>query len=109
QTTKATIEAGVQTGACRVGVAAGPGCSDTLAQCSTLTRYIDHTLLKPDATEDQVVKLCQEARQFGFASVCVNSSYVPLCSQLLSGSGVKVCTVVGFPLGAMSTESKAFE
>ncbi len=70
---------------------------------------IDHTLLKADATSAQMEKLCAEARQFGFAAVCVNPSWVPLCSRLLGGSGVRVCTVIGFPLGCTSTESKAAE
>lgn len=76
---------------------------------SSLAKYIDHTLLKPDATETQIRKLCQEAMDYGFFSVCVNSSFVPLCRELLQGSGVKVCAVVGFPLGAMSTPAKACE
>lgn len=75
----------------------------------TLSQYIDHTLLKPEATEAQIATLCQEAKDFGFYSVCVNSIYVPLCKKLLAGSTVKVCSVVGFPLGAMSTPAKAFE
>lgn len=70
---------------------------------------IDHTLLKPDATQDQVAQLCYEARKYGFASVCVNPSYVKLCSDLLKDSEVVVCTVIGFPLGATSTETKVFE
>jgi deoxyribose-phosphate aldolase len=70
---------------------------------------IDHTLLRPDATREQMVKLCGEARRFRFASVCVNSSWVALCARLLQGSGVKVCTVVGFPLGAALTEAKRVE
>ena len=74
-----------------------------------LNKYIDHTLLKPEATKEQITKLCQEARQYDFASVCVNTCYVPLAKQLLAGSDVKVCCVVGFPLGAMNTVSKAFE
>ena len=74
-----------------------------------LNKYIDHTLLKPEATKEQITKLCQEARQYDFASVCVNTCYVPLAKQLLAGSDVKVCCVVGFPLGAMDTVSKAFE
>lgn len=74
-----------------------------------LNKYIDHTLLKPEATKKQITKLCQEARQYDFASVCVNTCYVPLAKQLLAGSDVKVCCVVGFPLGAMDTVSKAFE
>ncbi len=74
-----------------------------------LNKYIDHTLLKPEATKKQITKLCEEARQYDFASVCVNTCYVPLAKQLLAGSDVKVCCVVGFPLGAMDTVSKAFE
>ena len=74
-----------------------------------VARLIDHTLLKPDATREQVIQLCAEARQYRFASVCVNPVNVALCAQLLSGSGVPVCTVVGFPLGAAPTEVKVFE
>lgn len=74
-----------------------------------LNTYIDHTLLKADATERQIIKLCDEARKHHFFSVCVNSYYVPIAKQALKGSDVKVCTVVGFPLGAMSTEAKVFE
>lgn len=74
-----------------------------------LAKYIDYTLLKATATPAQIEKLCQEARQYGFFSVCVNSSYVPLAAQLLKGTDVKVCTVVGFPLGAMSTQGKLYE
>ena len=75
----------------------------------TLAGMIDHTLLKPDATPDQIAQLCFEARKHGFASVCVNPGWVPLCAQLLQGSPVKVCTVIGFPLGATAPEVKAFE
>lgn len=75
----------------------------------TLAGMIDHTLLKPDATPDQIAQLCFEARKHGFASVCVNPAWVPLCAQLLQGSPVKVCTVIGFPLGATAPEVKAFE
>ena len=74
-----------------------------------LARYIDHTLLKPDATQDQIAQLCYEARKYGFASVCVNPTWAELCAQLLKGSPVKVCTVIGFPLGATASEVKAFE
>ena len=74
-----------------------------------LNKYIDHTLLKADATKEQITKLCNEAKEHDFASVCVNTSYVPLCADLLKGSDVKVCCVVGFPLGAMDSASKAFE
>lgn len=70
---------------------------------------IDHTLLKPEATPDQIAQLCYEARKHGFASVCVNPTHVRLCAQLLRGSPVKVCTVIGFPLGATPPEVKAFE
>jgi deoxyribose-phosphate aldolase len=75
----------------------------------TKASYIDHTLLKPDATRDQVTQLCEEARQYHFASVCVNPTNVKLCASLLSGSTVKVCSVIGFPLGASTPETKAFE
>ncbi len=74
-----------------------------------INRYIDHTLLAADATEDRIRKLCAEAREYKFASVCVNSCWVKFCAEELRGSGVSVCTVVGFPLGAMSTKAKAFE
>jgi deoxyribose-phosphate aldolase len=74
-----------------------------------LAKTIDHTLLKPDATQDQIAQLCFEARKYGFASVCINPTWVELCAQLLKGSSVKVCTVIGFPLGATAPEVKAFE
>lgn len=76
---------------------------------SKVAGMIDHTLLKQDATEDAIKKLCQEAIDNKFCSVCINPSYVPLCSELLEGSSVKVCTVIGFPLGATTTGSKVFE
>ena len=74
-----------------------------------IAKYIDHTLLKANATEAQIRRLCEEASEYHFASVCVNTCYVPLAAELLKGSGVKTCCVVGFPLGAMSTAAKAFE
>ena len=74
-----------------------------------LVKLIDHTLLKPDATAAEIDKLCDEARQYGFCSVCVNTTWVKRCQARLKGSGVKVCTVVGFPLGAMDVLTKAFE
>ena len=74
-----------------------------------LARYIDHTILKANATKKDIESLCKEALMYGFCSVCVNSYWVPFAAMLLKGSLVKVCTVVGFPLGAMSTQSKAFE
>jgi deoxyribose-phosphate aldolase len=74
-----------------------------------LARYIDHTLLKPEATEEQVDKLCEEAAKHHFYSVCVNSTWVEHCARRLGGTGVKICAVVGFPLGAMDSRAKAFE
>ena len=74
-----------------------------------IAALIDHTILKPEATRNDVVKICREARQYGFASVCVNPYWVPLVRAELAGSAVKVCTVVGFPLGATSTEAKVAE
>ena len=76
---------------------------------NALAKYIDHTLLKPDATEAQIEQLCAEAREYGFASVCVNSCYASLAARLLAGSDVAVCCVIGFPLGAATTAAKAFE
>ena len=70
---------------------------------------IDHTLLKADATEARIAKLCQEAKEHGFASVCVNPGYVPEAAEALKGTDVRVCTVIGFPLGATSSEAKAAE
>lgn len=91
-------------GAERIGSAQGTGQAP-----SDIASMIDHTLLKADATSDDVRKLCDEARRYHFASVCVNSSFVPLAKRLLSGSSVMVCAVVGFPLGAMAPTAKAFE
>ncbi len=70
---------------------------------------IDHTLLKPDATKEQIVKLCKEAMEYKFGAVCVNPSYVELCKEMLKDSNVKIATVIGFPLGANTSEVKAFE
>ena len=89
--------------------------ADRIAIChptkkgTAVGRYVDHTLLKPNATQEEVAKLCEEARQFCFASVCINPSYVALSAQLLRGSGVKICTVVGFPLGSTTSTVKALE
>lgn len=74
-----------------------------------IASLIDHTLLKPEATAEQIRNLCKETRQFKFASVCVNPWYVSLAAKLMRGSGIKICTVAGFPLGATSTLSKVFE
>ena len=90
-------------GAARVSV-----CNPTKKGNST-ARYVDHTMLKPNATQDEIAKLCEEAKNFCFASVCVNPSYVALSAQFLRGSGVKVCTVVGFPLGSTTPTVKAIE
>ena len=94
----------VAAGASRLGANLG-----TSQIPSDLARLIDHTLLKPEASEPDVRKLCAEAREFGFASVCVNPAWVALCAAELQGSPVKVCTVAGFPLGANTTSVKVFE
>jgi deoxyribose-phosphate aldolase len=91
-------------GAARVAAPQGTG-----PVGAEMARMIDHTLLKPEVTRDDVKKLCAEARQHRFASVCVNTTWVPLCKALLAGSGVMVCAVVGFPLGAMTPTAKAYE
>jgi deoxyribose-phosphate aldolase len=94
----------IAAGACRVSA------SENLTKIDpAIAALIDHTILKPDATRADVIKVCREARQYCFASVCVNPYWVPLVAAELSGSGVKVCTVVGFPLGATSTEAKVAE
>jgi len=87
-------------------VSAAPGVRDIPAQ---LARFIDHTLLKPDASREQIEQLCQEAREYGFATVCVNPTWVKTCRELLTNSAVRVCAVVGFPLGANTPEIKGFE
>jgi deoxyribose-phosphate aldolase len=74
-----------------------------------IASLIDHTILKAEATRQDVLKVCAEAREYSFASVCVNPYWVPLVAHQLEGTTVKVCTVVGFPLGATSTESKVYE
>lgn len=94
----------LQAGACRVGVA-GSG----LTPVGDLARYIDHTLLRPDATATEIDRLCDEALRHGFATVCVNGVWVKRCAEILAGSGVHVCSVVGFPLGAAVSEVKAYE
>jgi len=75
----------------------------------SIARMIDHTLLKPDASQAQIARICAEAREYSFASVCVNPGYVRQCAEALAGSPVKVCTVIGFPLGATTSAAKAFE
>lgn len=76
---------------------------------SQIAKMIDHTLLKADATKEQVKTLCEEAKQYNFASVCVNPTWVQYASELLAGTEVEVCTVIGFPLGATTSATKAFE
>jgi deoxyribose-phosphate aldolase len=76
---------------------------------TNIAKMIDHTLLKADTTKEQIVKLCEEAKQYNFASVCVNPTWVATAAELLKGTDVKVCTVIGFPLGANTPETKAFE
>ncbi len=94
----------IAAGACRVSA------SESLTRIDpAIAALIDHTILKPDATRTDVMKVCREARKYCFASVCINPYWVPLVAAELSGSGVKVCTVVGFPLGATSTEAKVAE
>jgi deoxyribose-phosphate aldolase len=74
-----------------------------------LSKYIDHTLLKADATKEQILKLCDEAKQYNFKSVCVNPSWIPTVKEALKDSDVLTCVVIGFPLGAMTSEAKVFE
>jgi deoxyribose-phosphate aldolase len=90
-------------GASRFGLLAGDVYPREIA------RMIDHTLLKPDATRAQIETLCAEARQHGFATVCINPAWVRLCAELLRGCETGVCTVVGFPLGATTPDVKAYE
>lgn len=93
----------VDAGATRVGLHAVGGAPDGISQ------LIDHTLLKPDARRQDIEELCREAAQYKFATVCVNPCWVALCRQRLSGTGVAVCSVVGFPLGATTADVKAYE
>ncbi len=99
-----TVRTFVAAGASRISGSAG-----SPAVPRDIAHYIDHTMLKPDATDDQIRVLCREARDNHFASVCVNPSFVKLCADELRGSDVLVCTVVGFPLGATTAAAKAFE
>jgi deoxyribose-phosphate aldolase len=93
----------IDAGATRVGVHAGGGAPSTVAS------MIDHTLLRADASRQQIDELCREAREFHFATVCVNPAWVAVCAQRLGGSGVGVCSVVGFPLGATIADVKNYE
>lgn len=98
------VEEMVENGANRVGAGPNLGPID-----HNLAHLIDHTLLKPDATKEQVIQLCEEAVQYKFASVCINPTWVRLCRDIVRGSEVLVCTVAGFPLGANTIATKAFE
>lgn len=99
------IACALQAGATRIGLPSG----QAGAGSGDVARFIDHTLLKPEATRGEIETLCTEAREFGFASVCVNPTWVKDCAFQLYGSPVKVCTVVGFPLGATPWDVKAYE
>ncbi len=102
----------VEAGAARIGVrrdAEGEQTLDACALAPPLARIIDHTALKPETTEAQVITLCEEARRYCFASVCINPVYVSLAARELKGTPVRVCTVVGFPLGATTSQVKAYE
>jgi len=96
----------VTVGASRI--AAGMGVGKEIKDAN-VAGMIDHTMLNPDATPNQITQLCDEAKKYSFASVCVNPAYVPLCKKLLIGSNVKVCTVIGFPLGSTTTGVKKVE
>jgi deoxyribose-phosphate aldolase len=98
------VDSIVASGADRISAAVGVG-----EVGGRIAGLIDHTLLSAAASRDEITRLCEEARRYTFASVCVNPCYVPLCAQLLRLTNVKVCTVVGFPLGANRSEVKAFE
>jgi len=93
----------VEAGATRLGLHAVGGGAGSVAA------MIDHTLLKPDATKSEIETLCREASEFGFASVCVNATWVATCARLVRGSPVAVCSVVGFPLGATTADTKQYE
>lgn len=99
--------AAIDAGACRVGTAGT--CGGDPVRLGELASYVDHTLLKPEATVSQVDQLCADALEHRFASVCVNGGWVRRCAEILAGSGVLVCSVIGFPLGAMAPEVKAYE
>ncbi len=101
-----TIRRFMDFGVERIGVHNGTGCTDVPED---IARCIDHTLLKPDATETDIIRICKEARENHFASVCISPSYVKLAARELAGSDVEVCTVIGFPSGAHTPEIKAME
>lgn len=94
----------VDAGAARVGLVLGE-----TATSRDWASFVDHTLLKPEAAENDIRKLCEEAAEYKFASVCINPHWVKTCAEILRNSGVPVCTVIGFPLGANTTDTKVFE
>jgi deoxyribose-phosphate aldolase len=98
------VNAVIDAGACRLAVPSSAG-----ASLANVAGFIDHTLLKPDATLSDIDALCADALEYSFASVCINGVHVRRCAEILSGSTVKVCTVVGFPLGAVAPEVKLYE
>jgi deoxyribose-phosphate aldolase len=98
------VDSIIASGADRISATSGLGDAG-----ERMASMIDHTVLAPATSREDIEKLCEEARRFRFASVCVNPCYVPLCAQMLRMTSVKVCTVVGFPLGANRSEVKAFE
>ncbi len=100
-----TVIGSINLGAQRVGAEG----KVEAAPCSHVAPLIDHTILKPEATKEELKQVCDEARRYGFATVCVNSANIPFVSRQLAGSGVKPIAVVGFPLGAASPSAKAFE
>lgn len=102
------VRGAVAAGACRFGVCSREGCGDP-TRLGDLASHIDHTLLRADATASEIDALCAEAIEHRFASVCVNATWVRRAAEILQGSGVLVCTVVGFPLGATLSEVKTYE
>lgn len=94
---------------CYYATSAGNRKMNEKTEKKDIAKYIDHTMLKADATRETVLRYCREAKELGFCSVCVNSVHVALVAKELEGSGVRTCAVAGFPLGAMDTEAKAFE
>ncbi|MBU1078833.1 MAG: deoxyribose-phosphate aldolase [Spirochaetes bacterium] len=101
---RSAVDNVINAGADRIST--NPGIS---SDAQKLASMIDHTLLKPEATINQIKTLCTEARRYKFASVCINPAFVSICRDELTGSDVKVCTVIGFPLGSVTTLAKAFE
>ncbi|NTW48914.1 MAG: deoxyribose-phosphate aldolase [Chlorobiales bacterium] len=104
KTAASEVRSYVENGAERVGLTNSVCIPDF-----EFSKYIDHTLLKPEASREEIIRLCNEAKAHRFASVCINPHFVPLCYSLLRATEVKVCTVIGFPLGMTTTKAKAYE